>query len=284
MDSRGQHPPPGGSRHAVRGISGTVRPGTAAAGSLCRRTGQRGLCPGGPARGRSPRRQAGGGAPWKSPSGNTGRVPTAGACLQPPLPGLPPPSGQEFRGPRRGHSTGRHPEQRPGGIRQRRAAETLLDPGHGTQPGQAFQPQWRSNPGPAQRKIAGGDRTDHGPSLHQPGALESSGRAHLQPPAPNPAARPPPATGRAFHGCGKLAAAGILPGPGSQPAGSHPGGSRGRSPPGGCGRRGHPGQAGNLRPGRGGLHGKDVHGAVCQVEGREKPLRPDVRRERNDGG
>ena len=139
-------------------------------------------------------------------------------------------------------------------------------------------------PGPSQGRVAGGDRADHLPALHQPGALEPPGRAHLQPPAPNPHPRPPPATGRPFHGRGELAAAGILPGPRGGPECGHPGGSPGRSLQGRSGRRGHPGQAGNLRTRRRGIHREDVHGQVCQAEGGEKPLPPDVRRERHDGG
>ena len=99
-----------------------------------------------------------------------------------------------------------------------------------------------------------------------------------------PHPRPPPATGRPLHGCGKLAAAGVLPGPRIRPEGGYPGGSPGRARPGGPGRRGHPGQAGNLRPRRRGLHRMDVHGTVRQAEGRQEPLPPDVRRERHDGG
>ena len=99
MGPRGRHPPPGGLPHGLRRIPGTVCPGPTAAGDLCRRTGQRSLCPGRPAQGRPPRRPPGRGLSGNGPSRSAGGAPTTGSRLQPPLPGASPPAGQEFRGP-----------------------------------------------------------------------------------------------------------------------------------------------------------------------------------------
>ena len=56
--------------------------------------------------GRPPRRPPGRGLSGNDPSRSAGGALTPGTRLQPPLPGGSPPSGQEFRGPGRGHSTG----------------------------------------------------------------------------------------------------------------------------------------------------------------------------------
>ena len=184
--------------------------------------------------------------------------------------------GQELRRLRRGPAGEGFLQRRAGRLRQHRAAEALLDGGHGSVAGQAFEHECDPHPRADPRRAAGRSRHHHLATVLPSGADVAPGGARLQRASRDAAAFAPRRARRGVDAGGRLAASGVLRRAGQAQDRDRARGSEGRARRRRSHRRGHARQDGALRARRRGVSRARVHGQVRQHEARHDALRRDA--------
>src|SRR6266478_2407112 len=118
---------------------------------------------------------------------------------------------QELRGLRRGPAAAGSGKRGAGGLRQHRAAEALLDPRDGPEPGQALEHERPAGAGAPDRAVAPAGWNHDGAGVFPSGVDGAPGRTRIRARAAHPAARASRAPRGAVDAGRRLDAPGVLP-------------------------------------------------------------------------